>query len=107
MNINANVNKGTNWRWRGPENRCHTRWERNESTCFSTDRQLYEGIFKNMSPGGTFIQARGRFKIGQPVIVAGILARNGAEEKRTGKIVRIEKTGIAVQFTDRSAVSAG
>ena len=106
MNMTANQHKGTKWRWRGPENRRHTRWQCNESTCFSADRQLYEGIFKNMSTGGTYIQARGRFRIGQSVIVAGILARDGSEEKRLGKIVRIDNTGIAVQFTDQSAVGA-
>ena len=94
-------NKKKSWRWRGPENRCHTRWQCSESTCFSADRQLYEGTFRDMSTGGTFIEARGRFKVGQPVIVAGILARDGSEEKRTGKIVRIETAGIAVVFTDR------
>jgi hypothetical protein len=94
------------WRWRGPENRRHTRWHCNESTCFSADRQLYEGTFRDMSTGGTFIEARGRFKVGQPVIVAGILARDGSEEKRTGRIVRIETAGIAVAFTDRQ-VAAG
>ncbi len=101
MNMMANERPTDSWRWRGPENRRHTRWTCNESTYFSADRQLYEGIFKNMSTGGTFIQARGRFKIGQPVIVAGILARDGSEEKRTGKIVRVDKAGIAVRFTDR------
>ena len=98
--VNAKDKKNT-WRWRGPENRRHTRWQCSESTCFSADRQLHEGIFRNMSTGGTFIQARGRFQIGQPVIVAGILARDGSEEKRSGKIVRIDRGGIAVQFTDR------
>ncbi len=101
MEMRTENDKKNIWRWRGPENRRHTRWRCNESTCFSADRQLYEGIFKNMSTGGTFIQARGRFRLGQPVIVAGILARDGSEEKRSGKIVRIDHGGIAVEFTDR------
>ncbi len=102
MKLNAaQKTTGASWRWRGPENRRHTRWQCNESTCFSADRQLHEGTFRDMSTGGTFIQVRGRFEIGQPVIVAGILARDGSEEKRSGRIVRIETAGIAVVFTDR------
>ena len=100
MNI-TNEKSRQVWRWRGAEQRQHRRWLCCESTCFSADRQLHEGIFKDMSTGGTFIQARGRFQIGQAVIVAGILARDGSEEKRSGKIVRVERTGIAVEFTDR------
>lgn len=106
MEMLTDKDKRNPWRWRGPENRRHTRWHCSESTCFSADRQLYEGIFRDMSPGGTFIEARGRFKIGQPVIVAGILARDGSEEKRTGRIVRIENTGIAVAFTDQPSAGA-
>ncbi len=101
MHMHTDKNKRNPWRWRGPENRRYTRWYCSESTCFSADRQLYEGTFRDMSTGGTFIEARGRFKVGQPVIVAGILARDGSEEKRRGKIVRIETAGIAVAFTDR------
>lgn len=44
---------------------------------FSVNRQRHEGIFKDMSTGGTYIHTRGRFQIGQPIIVAGILARDG------------------------------
>ena len=101
MEMQIDNSKKKTWRWRGAENRRHTRWQCSESTCFSADRQLYEGIFQNMSTGGTFIQVRGRFRIGQPVIVADILARDGSEEKRSGKIVRVDQGGIAVQFTDR------
>lgn len=99
----TNENPHQAWRWRGPENRKHSRWPCAESTCFSVNRQLHEGIFKDMSTGGTFIHTRGRFQIGESIIVAGILARDGAEEKRAGKIVRIDRVGIAVEFTDRRA----
>ena len=106
MNSPNGVRPHKAWRWKGPENRAHTRWSCAESTFFSANQQLYDGKFKDMSAGGTFIQARGRFQIGQPVIVAGVLARDGTEQKRNGKIVRIENNGIAVQFTDRQAMTA-
>ena len=83
------------------ESRRHERRRCSESTCFSANRQLYEGELKNMSAGGTYIQVRGRFEIDQHVIVAGIVAEDGREEKRTGKIVRVDPSGIAVQFTDK------
>ena len=100
MNCSNKIPPKKTWRWRGPENREHTRWTCAESTFFSANQQLYDGKFKDMSAGGTFIQARGRFQVGQPVIVAGVLTRDGTEQKRIGKIVRIENNGIAVQFTD-------
>ena len=103
MNSPNSTRPQKNWRWRGPENRAHTRWSCAESTFFSANQQLYDGKFKDMSAGGTFIRARGRFQIGQPVIVAGVLARDGTEQKRSGRIVRIEDNGIAVQFTDRQS----
>ncbi|MGD8242809.1 MAG: PilZ domain-containing protein [Desulfobacterales bacterium] len=100
MNASNSTRPQKALRWRGPENRAYTRWPCAESTFFSANQQLYDGKFKDMSAGGTFIQARGRFQIGEAVIVAGVLARDGKEQKRIGKIVRIENNGIAIQFTD-------
>ncbi len=105
MNASNNMQSPKALRWKGPENREYTRWPCAESTFFSANHQLYDGKFKDMSAGGTFIQARGRFQLGQPVIVAGVLARDGTEQKRIGKIVRIEKAGIAIQFTDALAMA--
>lgn len=106
MNASNDMQTPKALRWRGPENREYTRWPCAESTLFSANQQLYDGKFKDMSVGGTFIQARGRFQLGQPVIVAGVLARDGTEQKRIGKIVRIEKAGIAIQFTDAPGMAA-
>ncbi|MGD9330147.1 MAG: PilZ domain-containing protein [Desulfobacterales bacterium] len=82
------------------ENRRHERRPCSESTCFSANRQLHEGVLMNTSAGGTYIQARGKFKINQQVIVAGITATDGREIKRFGRIVRVEPSGIAICFTD-------
>ena len=106
MNSPNSVRPHKALRWKGPENRAHTRWSCAESTFFSANQQLYDGKFKDMSAGGTFIQARGRFQVGQPVIVAGVLTRDGTEEKRIGRIVRIENNGIAIQFTDGPSLTA-
>ena len=99
---NTNENSRQVWRWRGAEQRQHRRWQCSESTCFTTDRQLYEGIFQNMSTGGVFIMVQGRFQIGQDIIVAGILARDGSEEKRAGRIVRRSRRRV-----HRAPVSRG
>ena len=83
------------------ENRRHVRRPCSEPTCFAANRQIHEGILMNTSAGGTYVQARGKFEIDQHVIVAGILVADGQEVKRSGKIVRVDRSGIAIQFTDK------
>jgi len=59
---------------------------------------LFEGKIKNLSAGGTYIQSKGRFIIGQDVVVAGPFAEDRSEVKRRGKIVRLDSQGFAVSF---------
>ncbi|MBL0716172.1 MAG: PilZ domain-containing protein [Desulfosarcina sp.] len=78
--------------------RRHTRTACSVETHFAANRQLFEGIIKNLSAGGTYIQVRGRFNVGSDVIVAGPFAINQGESKRHGKIIRLDGGGIAVRF---------
>ncbi len=78
--------------------RLHTRKTCSVETFFAANRQLFEGIIKNLSAGGTYIQVKGRFIVGGDVIVAGPFAANQAEVKRRGKIVRMDGQGIGVRF---------
>lgn len=72
-----------------------------EATHFSANRRLFEGTIKNRSAGGTYIQTRERFDVGQEIIVAGTFEKGGAEEKRYGRVVRYDSNGIGVQFVKR------
>ena len=78
--------------------RLHARTLCSVATHFAANRQLFRGIIKNLSAGGTYIQVKGRFALGGDVIVAGPFAANQEETKRHGKIVRLEDNGIAVRF---------
>ena len=90
--------KGGNRRNKGGDGRAHQRVLCSEDTHFSTNRRLFEGTLKNLSAGGTYIQTRGHFIVGQEIVVAGIFESGGAEEKRYGKVVRMDGNGIGVQF---------
>ena len=78
--------------------RLHTRKTCFVETHFAANRQLFEGIIKNLSPGGTYIQVNGRFIVGGDIIVAGPFAANQDDVKRRGKIVRMDGQGIGVRF---------
>ena len=78
--------------------RLHARKTCSVETHFAADRQLFEGIIKNLSAGGTYIQVKGRFIVGGDIIVAGPFAANQGEVKRRGKIVRMDGQGIGVRF---------
>jgi hypothetical protein len=79
-------------------NRLHARTPCSVATHFAANRQLFRGIIKNLSAGGTYIQAKGRFAVGGDVIVAGPFDADQEETKRHGKIVRLDNNGIAVRF---------
>jgi len=81
------------------EARRFVRWSCEEDTHFSTNRQLFEGTIKDMSLGGTYIATKGRFNVGQDIIVAGPFEANRPDVKRYGRIVRSDGSGIGVKFS--------
>ena len=78
--------------------RLHARKACFVETHFAANRQLFEGIIKNLSAGGTYIQVQGRFHVGGDIIVAGPFAADQEDVKRRGKIVRMDGRGIGVRF---------
>ena len=56
---------------RNKEARVYRRKPCSESTHFSANRMIFEGVIKNVSEGGIYVQTRERFTVGQEVIVAG------------------------------------
>ncbi len=78
--------------------RVHVRKTCFVETHFAANRQLFEGVIKNLSAGGTYIQVKGRFHVGGDIIVAGPFAANQDDVKRRGKIVRMDGQGIGVRF---------
>ena len=78
--------------------RRHTRTQCSEDTYFAANRQLFEGRIKNLSAGGTYIQSKTQFLVGQDIVVAGPFAEDRTEIKRRGKIVRLDARGFGVEF---------
>ena len=78
--------------------RRHERTQCAEDTHFAAQRRLFEGRIINRSAGGTYIQSKAQFYIGQDVVEAGPFAEDQSEMKRHGKIVRLDAQGFAVRF---------
>jgi hypothetical protein len=74
-----------------------------EETHFITRQRLHEGVIKNFSRGGTYIEVDGFFYAGQEVTVAGPFEAGFRECKQRGAIVRYDGKGIAVKFTSLAA----
>ena len=88
-------------RGRRPKNkqmRRHARTPCAENPHFAANRRLFEGKIINLSAGGTYIQSKAQFFVGQDVVVAGPFADDQSEMKRQGKIVRLDAQGFAVRF---------
>lgn len=80
------------------QTRRYARTQCSEDTYFAANRQLFEGRIKNLSAGGTYIQSKTQFLVGQDVVVAGPFAEDQSEIKRRGKVVRLDANGFAVEF---------
>jgi len=70
-----------------------------ETTHFITRQQLHEGVIKNFSRGGTYIEVDGFFYAGQEITVAGPFESGWKECKQKGAIVRSDGKGIGVKFS--------
>jgi hypothetical protein len=85
-------------RLKNKQMRRHERTQCAENTHFAANRRLFEGKIINLSAGGTYIQSKAQFFVGQDVVVAGPFADDQSEMKRQGKIVRLDAQGFAVRF---------
>ena len=59
--------------------------------------QRYPGCIRNESKGGVFVETRGSFFKGDEVTVV-YESPIGIDQKRTGKIVKIDHNGIGVRY---------
>jgi hypothetical protein len=80
------------------ESRRHDRRPCREETHFLTRQRLHEGVIRNVSKGGTYIETDDFFFAGQEVTVAGPFEDGGGEGKQKGAIVRFDGKGIGIKF---------
>ena len=76
-----------------PRKRC------SETTFFTTSTMVFEGMIKNISPEGAYIESLLALPVGQSVTVAVPSARKKKEDiKIEGRVVWINEEGFGVQF---------
>lgn len=80
------------------ESRLYDRKPCCEETHFLTRKRLHEGVIRNVSRGGTYIETDDFFFAGQEITVAGSFEDDGQEGKQKGAIVRFDGKGIGVKF---------
>ncbi|MGD9730960.1 MAG: PilZ domain-containing protein [Desulfamplus sp.] len=82
------------------EERAYERKDLSIPIDFVSAGQLYKEVTKDLSAGGLFIKTKKhtKFKKNQKVSMVFELSPNKKPFKLTGKIIRIESEGIAVQF---------
>jgi hypothetical protein len=67
------------------ESRLHTRKPCSEQTHFMTRKRLHEGVIKNVSKGGTYIETDDFFFAGQEITVAGPFEDDGTGREAAGR----------------------
>ena len=80
------------------ESRQHERKPCYEDTHFLTHQKLHEGVIRNISKGGTYIETEDFFFSGQEITVAGPFEEDGSDVKQKGEVVRCDGRGIGVKF---------
>ena len=84
--------------------RIHPRKLYNKSLFFISDNRNYKGLITNISRGGAFIETHINFSVGQ-IIMLVVPGHKGRKSfKLKGCIVRLNRTGVGVQFDRRKAV---
>lgn len=80
-------------------NRKYPRTNCSVSTFFSTRTMVFEGLIKNKSQKGVYIESLLALPVGQNITVA--MPTNGKKEKEIkieGKVVRVDEAGFGVEF---------
>lgn len=65
---------------------------------YSTDRRAYRDFIQDLSKGGLFIETREPFKLEQVVSLTFTMPKTESHFKISGRIVRIDERGIAVEL---------
>ena len=82
----------------------HPRKSYNKSLFFISNNKNYEGLITNISRGGAFIETHINFSVGQ-IIMLVVPGHKGRKSfKLKGCIVRLNRSGVGVQFDRRKAV---
>lgn len=87
--------------WQQKEGRKHPRVSCNFPVDYSTKTRVYHDFIQDLSKGGLFIETRETMVMKEPISLTFALPKSGTHFKMTGKIVRIEKNGVAIEFDEK------
>ena len=79
------------------DQRKHTRKRYSKSIIFSTQNEILNGITKNISPSGVFIETHHRIEVGQIVSLV-VPLRNAKNARIKGEVVWSGPAGFGVKF---------
>jgi hypothetical protein len=68
---------------------------------FATQKEIFEGLTKNISPSGVYIEAKGNFEVGQ-IITLALPFKTEKEFKIKGEVVRSDERGFGIRFLGKA-----
>ncbi len=84
------------------DKRQHPRRYCSRSIFFSDSNRPYDGIIKNLSLGGIYVEAAATFITGQVLKVAIPINENSRGIKLKGKVIWLNQKGFGLAFNHRS-----
>ncbi len=88
INVNAKVDM-----------RKYPRWSCCQSVCFSSQSRQYDGVVKNVCPGGLFIETPDDLAVGQTIELKIRDRKTDKIKVLIGEIVRTGSSGVGIQLT--------
>ena len=86
------------------EGRRHTRKPFITVVDFASQGRAYREFIKDISGSGVYIQTSRPFSVGQDVVLTFPFPDSSKHVKITGRIIRVDDTGIGVQFNMTSSL---
>lgn len=85
-------------KYTGEDLRKNPRRSYRKTVLFTSENQYFEGLAKNISNGGIFIETNGRLSVGQIIrlVIPGTKIDNGVMLK--GEVIHIKTEGVGVKF---------
>jgi len=80
------------------DSRKHTRVDYCRNVTFSVDGIVYNGLSRDFSMGGMFIEVEGPFRLGQQILLSVQSEDHKRQLKFYSRIIRVTDRGIAVRF---------
>ena len=84
--------------WQQKENRNHPRIACYFPVDFADQKRVYHDFIQDLSKGGLFIETREPLSLGEPIALTFSMPKTQAHFKMSGKVVRSEQGGVAIQF---------